>query len=551
MTTRRVVSAVTILLLLGAVGARFCAAQTIGPDYVISPGDALDVQVYGETDLSKTYAVGPAGSIVVPLMGQVTLAGLTLEQAQALLTQKLHAFLRFPHVTIGLSELQSGRKLYVLGYVTAQGPVALPFDSTVLDALAAAGANDSSDLRHVQITHQGQAPITLDLSGLRTGQTVRASEKVEYGDVIYVPRLDDRIAVLGQVKTPGSVLLPLGSKVTVLDALARIGGGLTNDASLTPALLVHDNGTSEALDLAALLNHGDTRENVTLHAGDALVVQLAENISVVGEVNKPLSWRSSEPVTVLEALAQAGSFTPKADLAHAQIVSSQGQARPVDLKALWEQGDQTQNLKLAAGDVLVLPELPPTNLLVVGAVQHQGVLELAKAKQRDLLRLVTAAGTLPESDLSRVAVYRGDQRFTVDLDAVMHGALDKNMALEPNDVVFVPEKSVIYVFGAVGRQGKLPWDPKLAVLDAISDAGGLAPRANEGAIKIIRTGADGKTIAIPVPFQHLKNGQNVPNIKLLPGDIVYVASLGERGALWNELQTVLWSVGAVLALPHL
>ena len=551
MPTSRATVALCALVLLCAWNATFCAAQVVGPDYVISPGDALAVQVFGEADLSLIYSVGPAGTINVPDIGQVTVADLTLQGVQQLLTKKLGALLRNPHVVVGISELQSERKLYVLGYVTTQGPVALPFGATVLDALAAAGTNDTSDLRHIQVTHQGQAPLTLDLSGVRTGQAVRQPEKVRYGDVVYVPRLDDRISVLGQVKTPGSAILALGQKVTVLDALARIGGGLMEDASLVNAMLVHENGKSDSLDLEALLKHGDTRQNFALQSGDALVVQLAENISVVGEVNKPLSFRSTEPVTVLEALAQAGSFTMKADLEKAKIVSSSGQSRPVNIKALWEKGDVTQNLKLAAGDVLLLPEMPPTNLLVVGEVQHPGVLELAKEKQRDVLRLVTAAGTMPSSDLSKVAVYRGDQRFVVDLDAVMKGALDQNMQLQPDDVVMVPEKSMVYVFGAVGRQGSLPWDPKLAVLDAISEAGGLAPRANEGAINLIRTTADGKTQTIPVNYAHLKHGQSMENTKLLPGDIIYVASLGVQGALWGQLSNALWAAGALLALPHL
>ena len=550
MPTFRVVLAASLVLLLGAGLPHFSAAQVVGPDYAISPGDALEVQVFGEADLSKMYPVGPAGSIVMPLVGQVTVADLTLEQAQKVLTQKLRAILRNPHVTIGLNEIQSGRKVYVLGYVVTQGPLALPFSATALDALAAAGTTENSDLRLVQLTHPGQPPITLDLSGLRTGEKVTAPEKVRFGDVLYVPRLEDRVAVLGQVRTPGSATLPLGQKVSVLDALARIGGGLTGDASLANARLVHANGDTVALNLEALLKQGEASQNVMLQAGDVLVVQEAENISVVGEVAKPLSWRTSQPVTVLEALAQAGSFTPKADLEKAQVVSSAGKSRPVNLKALWEKGDLSQNFKLAAGDVLLLPELPPTNLLVVGAVQRPGVRELAKARQRDILRVVTDAGTTPQSDLSRVAVYRGEQRFTVDIDAVMKGALDKNMELAPDDVVMVPEKSVVYVFGTVVRQGKLPWDPKLTVLDAISDSGGLGVRANENAIKIIRTSADGKTQTLEVPFARLKQGQNLENYKLQPGDILYVPSLGERGALWGMFRDLLWGVTAIIGLSN-
>ncbi len=547
---RRVAALVTAFLCLAIAGALPSGANLVGPDYTISPGDALMVQVYGEPELSKLYPVGPAGTIILPMVGQVTVADLTLEQARKVLTQKLGGILRAPRVVVGISEVDSVRKAYVLGYVGVQGPVNLHFGAGIVDALAVAGTLDTSDLRKVQVTHPGQAPITLDLSGLRTGQPVAVQEKIHYGDVIYVPRLEDRIAVLGEVKTPGSALLPLGQKVSVLDAIARVGGGLTAEAALSKALLVHENGETTSLDLAALLKAGDTSQNVYLQPGDALVVPQVDSISVVGQVAKPLSFRSAEPVSVLEALAQAGGFTAQADLAKAQVVSASGQVRGVDLQALWERGDQTQNVKLSAGDVLLLPEMPPLNLLIVGSVAQPGVMDLQNVEQRDLLRVVTLAGVTPQSDLSRVQVYRGEERFVVNLEEVMQGQLDKNMQLAPDDVVMVPERSTVYVFGAVARQGKQPWTSRLTILDCISDAGGLAPRANENATVVMRIGPEGQTETIPVPLGELKKGHAPENIKLAPGDIVYVPSLGERGKVWALFRDILWGAGAIIGLTR-
>lgn len=547
---RAIAAVVTICVAVLILLAWAAAAEVVGPDYTIGPGDVLDIQVYGETDLSKEYSVGPAGTIVIPLIGQVSVAERTLEQAREVLTEKLKEIMRSPHVVIGLNETASVRKAYVLGYVVNQGPVLVHFGASVVDALAAAGTTDLSDLRYVRVSHPGQSPKTLDLSGLRTGEAIAVSEKVRYGDVIYVPRLEDRIAVLGQVQTPGSTILPLGQKVTVLDALARIGGGLTADASLSNALLVHASGEVATVNLEALLRRGDTAQNYVLAPGDVLVVQQTDNISIVGEVNQPLTFRSAEPVSVLEALAQAGGFTPKADLERAQIVSAGDEMKSVDLRALWEEGDLSQNLQLTAGDVLLLPERPPTNLLIVGEVAQAGVMELAHVEQRDLLRIVTVAGRTPQSDFSQVHVYRGDQRYTVDLEAVMEGELDKNMQLEPDDVVMVPEKETIYLLGAVGRQGKLPWEPDLTILDAITSAGGMAPRANENGTMVLRVLPDGTTEATKVAMGDIAKGKAPDNVVLQPGDIVYVPRLGERGKVWAMLRDVLWAVGTIIAVAN-
>ena len=182
----------------------------------------------------------------------------------------------------------------------------------------------------------------------------------------------------------------------MLDALSRIGQGLAPSADLSSALLIRKDEPTKAIDLNKLLKAGDISQNEVLRAGDVLVIHEAANISVVGEVTNAATFRSGEPVTVLEALAQAGGFTLEADLAAGQIFSAAGEARVVDLEALWKQGDLTQNLFLCPGDVLVVPEAEPETIMVAGAVSKPGVFNLAQQKERDVLRIVTAAGPDPE-----------------------------------------------------------------------------------------------------------------------------------------------------------
>lgn len=542
------------LFLAGALlagGTTLAAAQGVGPDYVISPGDVLTVFVYGDSDLSRDYPVGPAGTINLALLGPVNVADLTLAQAQSLLTERLKSLLRLPRVQVGLNETASNRKVYVLGYVTTQGPILMPFASTVLDALAAAGTTDLSDLRQVQLTHPGGQPIALDLRGLRTGARLPAVERLRYGDIVYVPQLEDRVAVLGLVRTPGSQIVPLGQEVTVLDAIARIGGGLLQDAAPGQAMLLRAGGPVMTIDLEALLQRGDPKQNVKLQAGDALVVQQSDNISIVGEVNKPVTLNNAGTITVLEALAQAQGFTPLADLAKARIVSAGGASRPVDIEALWERGDLSQNLRLSPGDVLLMPKQPPQNLLIVGAVERPGVVDLLGQKQTDLLRVVVTSGVREDSDLTRIKVFRGNEALAVNVDAVQNGDLAQNLKLKPDDVVLVPKKDMVYVFGNVGKQGAVPWDTRLRLFDAISQAGGLGQRANENGTVLIRTipGPVCKTETIKIPMGNLGKGRNCPeNIPLQAGDVIYVPTLPERGALLGTLQSLLWAATTVATL---
>ncbi len=525
------------------------AAQLLGPEYRLSPGDVVVVQVFGEQGISGEYPIGPAGTITVAQIGQVYVRDMTLAEAQDELTERLGELLRFPHVVLSINEMASSRKVYVSGYVEKQGPLVLPFGATVIDALSGAGTNDRSDLGRVRITHPGQSPETLDLSGLRTEQPIDVAERLQYGDVIYVPKVQDKITVLGQVNKPGTVHLPVGEKVTVLDALSRVAEGLSPGADRSSALLIRKDNQTKVIDLNQLLKHGDMTQNETLQAGDVLVVHEAAHTSVVGEVSQPATFRTGEPVTVLEVIAQTGGFTPEAALEEAQVVSAAGESRPVDLKALWEEGDLTQNLLLSPGDILVVPEAEPETVMVVGAVGNPGVLNIAHQKERDVLRLVTLSGPTPIADLRRTTIYRDGQQIVANLQAAMdEGKLDENVEVKPGDVVMVPEKETLYVLGAVGQQGKVLWEPDMEVLDALALTGGIIPDADPNNVNLVRTRPDGTWEHVKLSVDKLDEGIPPEPLELKPGDILYVARRGARPNILALIRNALWSLGAVMSI---
>lgn len=541
-----------LALAVAAIWTAGAGGELLGPEYRLSPGDALQVQIFGEPDMSGEYAIGPAGTVALPQLGQVYVRNMTLQEARHEIAKRLGELLRIPYVVLSINEMASSRKVYVSGYVEQQGPVMMPFGATVLDALAAAGTNDLSDLRRVRVTHPGQTPKTLDFSGLRTEKPIDTTERVEYGDIVYVPKVRDKIAVLGQVNNPTTVHLPVGEELTVLDALSRLAGGLAPTADRSSALLIRKNGPTKVIDLHQLLKEGDVSQNELLQPGDVLVVHEAANISVVGEVAKSATFRSGEPVTVLETLAQAGGFTPEADLEAAQIFSADGEVRTVDLEALWKEGDLTQNLLLSPGDVLVVPEAEPQTIMVVGAVGNPGVVNIAHQKERDVLRIITiSAPDALRADLRRTTIYREEQQIIVDVQAMLdEGKLENNLELEPGDVVMVPEKETLYVLGAVGRQGKVAWEPDMSILDVLAEAGGTAPRARQNSISIVRTRADDSWEHVTVSIGKLGAGIPPEPVVLKPGDIVYVPARGARRDILTLVREALWTFGAIAGILH-
>jgi polysaccharide export outer membrane protein len=523
----------------------FRASAAVKEGYAVGPGDALVVQVFGDKDMSGEYRVGPSGNIAMPVIGAVSVSGLTLEQVTAKIKAELSKIVRRPVVVVTINELGSERKVYVGGQVERAGPLALPFGSTVLDAAIAAGLLPQADLRQVTLSRPGQAPQVLDLSGWRTAQGVALEELLRYGDTVFVPELTDRISIVGAIGEPAQLVPVIGKKMFVIDALTA-SKGLLATADPTRATVLHKNGQATQINLQKLMEEGDMTQNVELLPGDVLVVREARRIAIVGQVTSPMSFIANKPIPVLSALAQGGQLLPEGDLEHAKIIGPDG-SRDVDLKALTEKGEKAADLLISPGETLVIPEASPEEVLLAGAVSHPGPVNIRKLKQRDILRLLTSIGLMPTGDPTRVVVLRGDKEITVDYQAILKdNAADQNITLQPGDVVYVPDLQKVYVLGAVASGGAaLPCQESgMKILDALVMSGGLNASADPNGIHVVRPRPDGTTEHMQLRMGDVQKGKLPSMITLKPGDIVYVVAKGEKFT-WQSFAQILWTLSSL------
>ena len=514
--------------------------------YTISPGDMLTIQVFGEPDMSGDYRVGPSGTIVLPLIGNVEVGGLRLDEANDAVSDALRRIIRRPAVSVALNELDSQRKVYVSGHVATQGPIMLPLGATVADAVAAAGVVETGDLRAVKVKRATGESMTVDISGLQTDRPFTDVPPVRNGDVIYVPKLTDRIAVLGEVKTPGHLVVPLDETVTVLEAIGRLGGGLTENADHTTALVIREGQTAARIDLKRLLREGDLSQNMTLQPGDVVVVLEAGKVSVLGEVNQPSTFQVGEPITVLEALARAGGVTADADLDNGQLITADS-VQPVDLAGLLERGEMSNNLEVKPGDVVLVPKAAPETVLILGAVEHPGVIDIRQQQQRDLLRLLTYAAPTKNADLERTYIYRNNERISADMRAALEeGRLEENIALQPDDIVMVPELMSIYVLGATYGPRMVPLTADMTLLDVVAMSADWR-RGDMAHVTIIRTGEDGQGEPLVFNMAAMHKGKVPENPRMQEGDIVYIPTV--KGPFdWSRVRNALWVAATLLGL---
>ena len=167
---------------------------------------------------------------------------------------------------------------------------------------------------------------------------------------------------------------------------------------------------------------------------------------------------------------------------------------------------------------------------VIGAVVNQGQYELLG--RQTLVEIMTMAGGITSGAGEEIFVTRPDggagQVFEIPIDELLRGDSEKNIVLQPKDIIHVPIERLVkvYVFGRVNKPGALEVQKsKLPTLvQAIAAAGGFAERAAKGRVKILRKGEDGNIITIKVNVKNLIDGNGKKtNIQLQEGDTVYVS----------------------------
>jgi polysaccharide biosynthesis/export protein len=218
-----------VLTLAGTVRAQ--VAQTPPPvktDYVLGAGDVIKVTVFQSPELSLETRIPESGVVTYPLLGAVTLGGLTIGQAEKRLADGLRdgKFVKQPQVSILVTQLR-GNQASVLGHAVRPGRYSLELSNTRLsDLMALAGgiAPDGSDMLTVVGTRDGKPfRAQIDFRTLFRGGNSAQDIIVQNNDVVYVDRMP-QVYIYGEVQRPGALRLERG--MTVLQALAA-GGGLT------------------------------------------------------------------------------------------------------------------------------------------------------------------------------------------------------------------------------------------------------------------------------------------------------------------------------------
>ena len=237
---------------------------------LLDAGDLLDIRVFDTPDLSQRLRVDDRGDITLPVGGAVEVKGLTAEQAQTAIEQRLRQrnILRDPHVEVFVLEYAT-QGVTVAGEVKVPGVYPWAAKRTVLDFVSLAGGVTPIASKTFTLTHKRPeaAPVTAELSDSSP------QANVEPGDLIVVTRAGV-VYVVGDVGKPGGYLIENKETITVLQALALAQG--MNKTAKFDAKLIRNSpaGRTEAnLPLKQIL--ANQAADPQLQDGDILFVPVS------------------------------------------------------------------------------------------------------------------------------------------------------------------------------------------------------------------------------------------------------------------------------------
>ena len=192
-------------------------------DYRLGAGDLVRIVVFDHDELSVDARVSQTGNITFPLVGLVSVAGLSTREAELLLARRLieGGFVKQPEVSILVEEYQS-QKVSVMGQVAKPGQYPLDASKKILDMLAMAGGvlNDTAADEATLVRADGKREV-VDLQKLFDGDP-SVNYAVHDGDTVFVPHAP-QFYIYGQVQHPGQYRL---MRNTTLSQAISIGGGL-------------------------------------------------------------------------------------------------------------------------------------------------------------------------------------------------------------------------------------------------------------------------------------------------------------------------------------
>ncbi|MET1219524.1 MAG: polysaccharide biosynthesis/export family protein, partial [Glaciecola sp.] len=217
-------------------------------EYIVGPGDNINLNFYGKTNNQLTVVVDREGKINVPELGPIHVAGLSFQELKAMMNEEVSNRAIGLNVITTLGELRSVR-IFILGEANRPGSYTVSALSTITNALfVSGGIKKTGSLRNIELKRNGKLVSTFDLYDLLLRGDTSQDVRVLPGDVIFVPPIGQTVGIGGEVKRPA--IFELKNEQTFADVLTLSGGFLpTSYLPATKVNRIDRNGQRTVVDM--------------------------------------------------------------------------------------------------------------------------------------------------------------------------------------------------------------------------------------------------------------------------------------------------------------
>jgi len=481
----------------------------VSPDYVLGPGDKLLVELYGNNSNKKDAYISRTGDFNLPLIGPISLVGLTLSKAEEIISAKVKNELIGTEVYITLSEMRS-INVYVVGAAYKPGTYTVSSMASLTNIVfASGGPNTEGSLRNILVKRKGVTLSEYDFYDLILNGDTSKDIRLQEGDTIFYPLIENTIRIDGAVQRPGAYEFKQGDTVSSILKYS----GIKNRSKIKVEISRYDASQDKRMvSIYENLSDPKLQEMLIVNDDSYSVISsksiTSSSVRLVGEFLYPGVYDISSGETILGIIQKAGGMTEEA-----------------------------------------YPEASIFTREIVRQQQKNSFIKNADNLERSLLNAVTSGSTIDGESytamiqfINRLREIEPTGRQVVSVDPYLLRSDPKyNFSLQNGDVLIIPKRSPsISVVGEVLNTTTHIYDEDLSIDDYIQLSGGITGQADLSKTFVILPNGQSTQYK-------RKLFQNDISSKLLPGSTI-VVSRNPDPFDWLQLTAIITPVLSDLAV---
>ena len=450
------------------------SAPNLDDSYVLDFGDILRIQLLGQKDLIDSYKLERDGSINLPDIGQINLAGLSLGEASKLIKSKVNQAYIGTDSFISLENIRDV-SILLAGDVFNPGVYTLNGSSNMLHAINVAGGIGAyGSYRSIKLIRNEQVIETLDIYDILIDGKFKSTNRLRSGDIVFVDPRMNVVTVEGAFKRQSKYELLAEEN---LSNAIKYANELSVDADLSNIFLYRIlDGEVKSIPIANISQF----KNIKSRDQDRVFVRKNpfRNVEISGAIVRPGSYKMIEGQNIFDLIKEAGGYTQNA-FPEGAIYSNE-QAKEINSNASKKLYDE----------------------FIDGLID---ILQKSSGEM-DITPLITLSQQIKNST--------PNGRIIIDL-------LDDSsqIVIKNNDSIFIPEKyNSVFMFGEVLNDGALIYKRGADLEFYLAEASGLKEQADAQSIFIMYPNGQTKQ------FNRKRNlfASKSQEITIEPGSVIYV-----------------------------